>query len=207
MSTRPILSKDRHDLPFQGHGKYRRIHGRNRSQSERPQSRRVYGPFDLQRAGEVRFLQIAGTVRSLDRSTSMHVAVRRGFVQRSQRRIYNPNLKAVILNKFGGPEVLRFEDLPQPKPAAGEVSDQNPFGFGQSDARLRRPRRQISGKDPTAPCARRRSGRRSRRSRGRSRDAQHRRSSRRDLGTPCKTCEACLRGDESQLRRQQTHRY
>jgi len=30
-------------------------------------------------------------------------------------------LKAIILKKFGGPEVLRFEDLPQPKPAAGEA--------------------------------------------------------------------------------------
>src|SRR4030095_9255878 len=41
--------------------------------------------------------------------------------QESQRRIHNPKLKAVVLQEFGGPEVLRFEDLPQPKPAAGET--------------------------------------------------------------------------------------
>lgn len=30
-------------------------------------------------------------------------------------------MKAIVLKKFGGPEVLRFEDLPEPKPAAGEI--------------------------------------------------------------------------------------
>jgi NADPH:quinone reductase-like Zn-dependent oxidoreductase len=30
-------------------------------------------------------------------------------------------MKAVTIHEFGGPEVLRFEDVPRPKPAAGEV--------------------------------------------------------------------------------------
>ena len=30
-------------------------------------------------------------------------------------------MKAIVLKKFGGPEVLRWEDLPAPKPATGEI--------------------------------------------------------------------------------------
>jgi hypothetical protein len=102
--------------------------------------------------------------------------------QESQRRIHNPNLKAVVLKEFGGPEVLRFEDLPQPKPAAGEtlikihsVSVNRTLDCvvraGKYPVKIRLPH--VLGADP---------GRRSRRSRGRSRDAQRWRSRRCDLG-------------------------
>jgi NADPH:quinone reductase len=30
-------------------------------------------------------------------------------------------LRAIVLNKFGGPEVLRAEDVPTPWPAEGEI--------------------------------------------------------------------------------------
>jgi NADPH:quinone reductase-like Zn-dependent oxidoreductase len=40
---------------------------------------------------------------------------------RSQRQIYNPAVKAIVLREFGGPELLRLEDLPDPKPAPGEI--------------------------------------------------------------------------------------
>ena len=116
---------------------------------------------------------------------------------RSQQRIYNPNLKAVILKKFGGPEVLRFEDLPQPKPAAGEalikihsVSVNRTLDCvvraGKYPVNIRLPH--VLGADPAGEVV--------------------------EVGAavatlnvgdrvavisaaPCKTCEACLRGDES----------
>ena len=30
-------------------------------------------------------------------------------------------MKAVRIHEYGGPEVLKYEDAPRPKPAAGEV--------------------------------------------------------------------------------------
>jgi NADPH:quinone reductase len=30
-------------------------------------------------------------------------------------------LKAIVLKEFGGPEVLRLEDVPAARPAAGEI--------------------------------------------------------------------------------------
>src|SRR5215203_3115091 len=30
-------------------------------------------------------------------------------------------MKAIVLKEFGGPEVLRYEDVPVPRPATGEV--------------------------------------------------------------------------------------
>jgi NADPH:quinone reductase len=30
-------------------------------------------------------------------------------------------MKAIVVHEFGGPEVLRLEEIPTPKPAAGEV--------------------------------------------------------------------------------------
>jgi NADPH:quinone reductase-like Zn-dependent oxidoreductase len=30
-------------------------------------------------------------------------------------------MKAVVVHKYGGPEVLKFEDCPDPVPGAGEV--------------------------------------------------------------------------------------
>jgi NADPH:quinone reductase len=30
-------------------------------------------------------------------------------------------MKAIVLNEFGGPEVLRLEEVPRPAPAAGEI--------------------------------------------------------------------------------------
>ena len=30
-------------------------------------------------------------------------------------------MKAVVVHKYGGPEVLKFEDYPDPAPGAGEV--------------------------------------------------------------------------------------
>jgi len=106
-------------------------------------------------------------------------------------------LKAVILKNFGGPEVLRFEDLPQPKPAAGEalikihsVSVNRTLDCvvraGKYPVKIRLPH--VLGADPAGEVV--------------------------EVGAavatlnvgdrvavisaaPCKTCEACLRGDES----------
>ena len=30
-------------------------------------------------------------------------------------------MKAIVVHEFGGPEVLKFEEIPIPKPAAGQV--------------------------------------------------------------------------------------
>ena len=30
-------------------------------------------------------------------------------------------MKAVVLHQYGGPELLKYEDYPDPKPGAGEV--------------------------------------------------------------------------------------
>jgi NADPH:quinone reductase-like Zn-dependent oxidoreductase len=91
-------------------------------------------------------------------------------------------LKAIILKKFGGPEVLRFEDLPQPKPAAGEalikihsVSVNRTLDCvvraGKYPVNIRLPH--VLGADPAGEV----------RSRSRSRDAQRRGPGRRNLGT------------------------
>jgi NADPH:quinone reductase len=106
-------------------------------------------------------------------------------------------LKAVVLKEFGGPEVLRFEDLPQPKPASGEVlikihavSINRTLDCivraGKYPVKIRLPH--VLGADPAGEVV--------------------------EVGAavatlnvgdrvavisaaPCKTCEACLRGDES----------
>src|SRR6201984_2624525 len=44
-------------------------------------------------------------------------------------------MKAIVIHGYGGPEVLKYEDYPDPVPAAGEVlirvaaSSVNPFDF------------------------------------------------------------------------------
>ena len=45
------------------------------------------------------------------------------------------NMKAVVVHQYGGPEVLKFEDYPDPTPGTGEVlvrvaaSSVNPIGY------------------------------------------------------------------------------
>jgi NADPH:quinone reductase-like Zn-dependent oxidoreductase len=106
-------------------------------------------------------------------------------------------LKAIVLREFGGPELLRLEDLPEPKPAPGEilvrvhsVSVNRTLDCvvraGKYPVKIRLPH--VLGADPAGEVV--------------------------EVGAavatlnvgdrvavisaaPCKTCEACLRGDES----------
>jgi NADPH2:quinone reductase len=44
-----------------------------------------------------------------------------GFSPAAFSKLGGVNMKAILVRQFGGPEVLKFEELPTPKPAAGQV--------------------------------------------------------------------------------------
>ena len=45
-------------------------------------------------------------------------------------------MKAIRIHEDGGPEVLRYEDVPDPVPAEGEVLDRAARGIAQPSRRL-----------------------------------------------------------------------
>ena len=48
-------------------------------------------------------------------------------------------MKAIVVREFGGPEVLKLEEIPTPKPAAGEVLVRiHAAGVNPADAQFRR---------------------------------------------------------------------
>ena len=44
-----------------------------------------------------------------------------GRVAATRSTIRSVDVKAIVIHEDGGPEVLRYEDVPDPEPAAGEV--------------------------------------------------------------------------------------
>jgi NADPH:quinone reductase-like Zn-dependent oxidoreductase len=52
-------------------------------------------------------------------------------------------MKAIVVREYGGPEVLKLEDVPKPVPAAGEVlvkvaaASINPFDFKRRNGSVR----------------------------------------------------------------------
>ena len=48
-------------------------------------------------------------------------------------------MRAIVIEKFGGPDCLVFEDLPEPEPAAGQVViDVKAFGLNHAEMHMRR---------------------------------------------------------------------
>ena len=41
-------------------------------------------------------------------------------------------MKAIVVHEFGGPEVLKFEEISTPKPAAGQVLSARSRGWSKS---------------------------------------------------------------------------
>ena len=61
-------------------------------------------------------------------------------------------LKAIVIREYGPPEVLRYEEVPDPIPGPGEVRIGVHAGDGQSRARRRRAARR--SRRSAASCCR-----------------------------------------------------
>ena len=78
-------------------------------------------------------------------------------------------MKAIRVHEFGGPEVLKLEEVPTPKPSAGEVLVRiHAAGVNPYDTYMRAGTYAVKPRSPTlpdrmAPVSLRRSARRSRR--------------------------------------------
>ena len=61
-------------------------------------------------------------------------------------------MKAIVIREFGGPEVLTYEDVPDPTPGAGEILvDQTTMGVNFADVMLRQGKYFIKPELPAVP--------------------------------------------------------